>query len=101
MKRTLIAAAALIAAALAGPASAQGERLTREQWQQLSPAEKEARKQAARERRKSMSPAEKEAAKAKMRERYDTLPPEEQERVKQRTAERRAAKHAPQKPQPK
>ncbi len=81
MKRILIAAAAIVAAALAGPASAESERLSREQWQQLSQAEKAARKQAARERWKSMSPAEKEAAKAKMRE-------------------RRAAKQAPDTPQP-
>jgi len=91
MTRTLIAAA-LLAACFAAPALAEGERMTREQWQQLSPEEKEARKQAARERWQAMSPAEKQAAKARRREHFDNLPPEEQERIKQRIAERRAAK---------
>jgi len=91
MTRTLITAA-LLAACLAAPAFAESEPMTREQWQQLSPEEKAARRQAARERWQAMSPAEKQAAKARMREQYDSLPPEEQERIKQRMAERRAAK---------
>lgn len=92
MKRNLIMAAAVLAALFAAPALPEGERMTREQWQQLSPDEKAARKQAARERWQAMSPAEKQAAKARRRERFDSLPPEEQERIKQRIAERRAAK---------
>lgn len=85
-------AAALLAVALAAPAFAQDKPMTREQWQQLSPEEKEARKKAARERWQAMTPAEKQAAKARSRERFESLPPEEQERIKQRMAEKRAAK---------
>jgi hypothetical protein len=85
-------AAALLAVSLAGPAFAEDKPMTREQWQQLSPEEKEARKKAARERWQAMSPAEKQAAKERRREQFNSLPPEEQERIKQRIAERRAAK---------
>lgn len=93
MTRHLIAAA-LLAASCAAPAFAQGQQTTREQWQQLSPQEQEARRQAARERWKNMSPEEKQAAKGKMRERFESLPPQEQERVRSRMAERRGAKQA-------
>ncbi len=92
MTRNSIIAGALLAAALGAPAFAADKPLTREQWQQLSPEEREARRKAARERWQGMSPAEKQAAKARRRERFDSLPPEEQERIKQRIAERRAAK---------
>ena len=92
MTRNSILAAALLAAALGSPAFAGDQPMTREQWQQLSPEEQEARRTAARERWQAMSPAEKQAAKAQMRERFASLPPEEQERIKQRIAERRAAK---------
>jgi len=92
MKRHWIIAAAVLATCFAAPALAVGDRMTREQWQQLSPEEKEVRKKAARERWQGMSPAEKQEAKGRRRERFDSLPPEEQERIKQRIAERRAAK---------
>lgn len=92
MTRNSTIAGALLAVALAASAFAQDKPLTREQWQQLSPEDKGARKKAARERWQAMTPAEKQAAKDRRRERFESLPPEEQERIKQRIAERRAAK---------
>lgn len=85
-------AAVLLAVSFAGPAFAEDKPMSREQWQQLSPEEQDARRKAARERWQAMSPAEKQAAKTRMRERFESLPPEEQERIRQRMAERRAAK---------
>lgn len=90
MTRNVIIAAAVLVACFAAPAFAQGQGMTREQWQQLSPEEQQAHKQAARERWQAMSPAEKQAARARMRDWFNSLLPEEQQRIKQRIAERRA-----------
>lgn len=91
MKRVVIAALSMAAIALATGAAAQ-ERMTREQWQQLSPGQRDAAKARAQERWQSMSPDEQAAAKARMRERYESLPPERQAEVRREMQERRAAK---------
>lgn len=94
MKRTLIAALALAALTVAGATTSQEQRMTREQWQQMSPEEREAARTKARDRWQAMSPDEQAAAKARMRERYENLPPERQAEVRQRMQERRAAKQS-------
>lgn len=92
MKQLAGIALAAVLACGTGLAAAEEPRITREQWQQMSPDQKAAAKAKARERWESMTPDERAAAKAKARERYESLPPEQQEAVKQRLAERRAAK---------
>jgi hypothetical protein len=91
MKRIVTALLAMAALAGTGTVAAQ-ERMTREQWQQLSPEQREAARAQARERFQSMSPEEQAAAKQRMRERYETLSPEQQAQVRQRMQERRAAR---------
>jgi hypothetical protein len=91
MKRIVTALLAMTALAGAGAVAAQ-ERMTREQWQQLSPEQREAARAQARDHWQSMSPDEQAAAKQRMRERYETLSPEQQAQVRQRMQERRAAR---------
>jgi hypothetical protein len=91
MKRIVTALLATAALAGTGAVVAQ-ERMTREQWQQLSAEQREAARVQARERLQSMSPQEQAAAKQRMRERYENLSPEQQAEVRQRMQERRAAR---------
>jgi hypothetical protein len=91
MKRLVIATLSMAALTLASGAPAQ-ERMTREQWQQLSPEEREASKARAQARWQSMTPDEQAAAKDRMRERYESLPPERQAELRRELQDRRAAK---------